>query len=79
MNSTLFYIVQQLPVNEKLFEPQSGLPFAAPRQSYLNFGPLALDESDIDRSQALLVVEFDTLYNRVDHFKDMDQVVKSTQ
>ena len=72
----MFYIVKQMKVSESIFKPKE-LPFAAPRPCYLDFGPVALTDSDINHTQALMVVEYDCLYNRIDKFTSIDQLLSA--
>ena len=60
-----------IPISEKQLLPKAdALPFAPPQQSYLRFGPVSFDyKDDICKDRALLVIEHDTDYCRVDQIE----------
>lgn len=57
------------------------LPFARPRQSFERFGPLNLSfEDDVSHDQALIVIEHDTNFCRVDDLQssaDLKTIVEA--
>ena len=61
-------VIGTIAIRERLLLPNAdSLPFAPPQQSYLRHGPVSFDYTkDICKDQALLVIEHDADYCRVD-------------
>ena len=63
-----------LPISETLLRPKQDLPFELAKQSYLKYGPLEFEESDISSERALVAVEHDRGFLRVDGLGSLQQV-----
>ena len=65
-----------------MLKPRKALPFAPPKPSYLKYGPLDFNEGDISSEKALVAVEHDYGFQRVDNlssFAEMKEKVASGQ
>ena len=74
-------VVGPIAISETLLLPRAdGLPFAPPSQSYLRFGPVTFDyDQDICKEQALLVIEHDSDYCRVDQLESCTDLLQQIQ
>lgn len=70
-------VIGTIAISERLLLPKAdSLPFAPPQQSYLRHGPVSFDfKEDICKDQALLVIEHDTDYCRVDQIDSCNSLL----
>ena len=73
-----YVMLHPFQISRRHLAPQPSNPLVAslvPPQTYLQFGseaPLDVDRGDIDCQAAVLVVEHDQEYMRIDEFKSLD-------
>lgn len=70
-------VLGPLVINEILLQPRQSqtLGFALPKQSYLTFGSLSLTQADISSQNALIAIEHDAGFCRVDSLTNIEEVM----
>ena len=72
-------VLGPLAINERLMQPrqsaQQPLGFALPPPSYLSYGSLALAREDINNQNAMIAIEHDAGFCRVDGLNTVDEVM----
>ena len=65
-----------MPINESLLQQRgaSSLPIALPPPSYLKYGAISFDQAEISTSSALIAIEHDSGFCRIDELESLDQV-----
>ena len=79
LESTKFVIqvvLGPLPITEHLLRPRKTLPFAVPKQNYLKFGPLDIPFDDISKEYALVAIEHDAGFCRIDGLNSFQDVIE---
>ena len=76
---TIQFVIGPVKITKNALLPAGvdKLPFARPIQSYERFGPLYLSlEEDVSHDQALIVIENDANFCRIDSLQSSDDLLK---
>ena len=70
-------VIGPLAFNERLLRPRpaQSLGFDLPKPSYMSFGCLSLTQEDISNQSAMIAIEHDAGFCRVDSLNSFDEAI----